>query len=172
MASRLFVAEEERVALTVCSDEVTLRTEDRVQLIDVTELVRQRVRRSGVGHGLACIQTRHTTTAVIVNENEPLLLDDLERTLERLAPRGLAYSHDDLSRRSGVDKDERANGSAHCQAALLGASETLAIVGGELQLGRWQSIFLAELDGPRPRSFWVVVMGSALLPAPRSKARS
>jgi secondary thiamine-phosphate synthase enzyme len=161
MASRLFVTEEESAALTVCTDRVHLRTEERLQLIDVTELVRERVRRSGVQHGIACLQTHHTTMAVLVNENEPLLLEDLKRTLERLAPRDVLYAHDDLSRRPGLPEDERRNGDAHCKAILLGASECLAIAGGALQLGNWQSLFLAELDGPRERSFSVVVMGSA-----------
>lgn len=159
MASRLFVTEEECATLKVCTDRVHLRTDERLQLIDVTELVRERVRRSGVRHGVACIQTQHTTTAVLVNENEPLLVEDLKRALDRLVPRDLLYAHDDMSRRPGVPPDESRNGDAHCKAVLLGASESLAIVDGTLQLGAWQSVFLAELDGPRERTFCVVVMG-------------
>jgi secondary thiamine-phosphate synthase enzyme len=162
MASRLFVTEEACATLKVCTDRVHLRTDERLQLIDVTELVRERVRRSGVQHGLVCVQTHHTTTAVLVNENEPLLLEDLKRTLDRLAPRDLLYAHDDLARRPGTPPDESRNGDAHCKAVLLGASECLAVVGGALSLGRWQSLFLAELDGPRERTFSVVVMGSAV----------
>jgi secondary thiamine-phosphate synthase enzyme len=164
MASRLFVTEEECATLKVCTDRVHLRTQELLQLIDITELVRERVRRAGVQHGIACVQTHHTTTAVLVNENEPLLVEDVKRTLERLAPRDLVYAHDDLSRRPGLPEDERRNGDAHCKAILLGASECLAIAGGALQLGPWQSLFLAELDGPRERTFSVVVMGSAVSP--------
>ena len=161
MASRLFVTEEECATLKVCTDRVHLRTDERLQLINVTELVRERVRRSGVLHGIACVQTHHTTTAVLMNENEPLLLEDVKRALERLAPQDLLYAHDDLSRRPGLPDNESRNGDAHCKAILLGASECLAIVSGTLQLGPWQSLFLAELDGPRERTFSVVVMGSA-----------
>ncbi len=163
MASRLVVAEDGLAGFRVRNHEVTLRTRERVQLIDVTEIVRERVRRSGVLDGLACVQTRHTTTAILANENEPLLLGDLKAALERFAPRSLAYAHDDFSRREAVAVDERANGAAHCQAALLGASQSMAIVNGALQLGRWQNLFLAELDGPRERSFHVVVLGTGRL---------
>ena len=160
MASRLFVVEEEGSGFRVSSDLVSLRTEERLQFIDLTELVAERVRRSGIGHGLVCAQSRHTTAAVIVNENEPLLIDDFKRMLERLAPRGARYRHNQLHRRRNLAPDESRNGDAHCRALLLGASETLAVVDGALHLGRWQRVFLVELDGPRRRRVCVTVMGA------------
>ena len=105
------------------------------------------------------MQSRHTTTAVIVNENEPLLIEDAKRMLERLAPRNALYGHNELHRRRDAAPDESRNGDAHCRALLLGSSETLAVVGGALQLGRWQRVLLVELDGPRPRTVSVVVIG-------------
>jgi secondary thiamine-phosphate synthase enzyme len=160
MAASLFVRQDVCAGLKVCSDLVELRTEVRLQFIDVTELVEERVRRSGVRHGVVCVQTRHTTTGVVVNENEPLLLEDMARALERLAPRDLRYRHNDLADRPGLPEDEAENGDAHCKALLLPTSETLAVVDGQVQRGRWQRIFLVELDGPRPRSVAVVVMGA------------
>jgi secondary thiamine-phosphate synthase enzyme len=145
--------------MCVFSDAVELRTEERVQFVDLTELVAERVRRSGIGHGLVCVQTRHTTTAVVVNENEPLLIEDARRMLERLAPRNARYGHNRLHRRRGAAPNESPNGDSHCRALLLGSSETLAVVGGTLQLGRWQRVFLVELDGPRRRTAHVVVIG-------------
>ena len=159
MATKPFVREQPPAGVGVFSDVVELHTEERVQLIDVTELVAERVRRSGIGHGLVCAQSRHTTAAVIVNENEPLLVDDFKRMLERLAPRGARYRHNELHRRRNLAPDESRNGDAHCRAVLLGASETLAVVDGALHLGRWQRVFLVELDGPRRRTLAVVVMG-------------
>lgn len=159
MATKPFLREPQRSGLGVSSDVVELRTEHRVQFIDVTELVAERVRRSGIGHGLVCVQTRHTTTAVVVNENEPLLIEDAKRMLERLAPRDARYGHNQLHRRRDAAPDESRNGDAHCRALLLGSSETLAVVDGALQLGRWQRIFLVELDGPRLRTSCIVVMG-------------
>jgi len=159
VAVPIFVRREEGAGLLACSDVVTLRTERRLQFVDLTELVAERVRRSGVWHGLACIQSRHTTAGVVVNENEPLLQGDVAALLERLAPRGLGYDHDDLPRRPDAAADERPNGDAHCRAVLLGASVTLCVMDGALQLGRWQRVLLVELDGPRPRSVSVTLLG-------------
>ena len=159
MATKLFVREEQAASLRVCSDVVELRTEERLQFIDVSELVAERVRRSGVSQGLVCVQSRHTTAAVIVNENEPLLIEDMTRALERLAPRDLRYRHNELHLRPDAPPDETRNGDAHCKALLLGASVTLAVLDGLVQLGTWQRVFLVELDGPRRRSLCVVVMG-------------
>jgi secondary thiamine-phosphate synthase enzyme len=159
MATKPFVREEQRSAIGVSSDVVELQTEERLQFVDLTELVAERVRRSGIGHGLVCVQSRHTTTAVVVNENEPLLIEDAKRMLERVAPRDALYGHNELHRRRDVAPDESRNGDAHCRALLLGSSETLAVAGGALQLGRWQRVFLVELDGPRRRTVCVVVMG-------------
>jgi len=159
MAANPLMHEEHVSGLSVGSDLVELRTQERFQFIDLTELVAERVHRSRVGHGLVCVQTRHTTTAVVVNENEPLLLEDMKRMLERLAPQNVLYGHNELHRRRDAAPDERRNGDSHCRALVLGSSETLAVVGGALQLGRWQRVFLVELDGPRPRTVSVVVMG-------------
>jgi secondary thiamine-phosphate synthase enzyme len=161
MATKLFVTEEEGAPLKVCTDLVVLRTEERLQFIDLTALVAERVRRSGILEGLVCVQTRHTTTAVVVNEDEPRLLEDMKALLERLAPRDAPYGHNDrlrLAAKAAVDESE--NGDSHLRALLLGTSETLTIVGGQIQLGEWQSLFLVELDGPRKRSVSVVVMGT------------
>lgn len=159
MASRLFVVEEEAAAARVFADRVRLRTESRLQFVDLTDIVRERVRRSGIVHGLATVQTRHTTTAIVVNENEPLLLEDLARCLERWAPRDGKYGHNDFVARADVAAEESENGDAHCRAVLLGASESVAILDGTLELGRWQRVFLVELDGPRPREVVITLMG-------------
>jgi len=164
MATKLFRREDHAPlappsSMTVFSDLVELRTQERVQFIDLTELVAERVRRSGVGHGLVCVQSKHTTAAVVVNEDEPLLIEVMKRMVERLAPPDAEYGHNELHRRREPAPDERGNGDAHCKALLLGSSQTLAIVDGALQLGRWQRVFLVELDGPRPRTACVIVMG-------------
>jgi secondary thiamine-phosphate synthase enzyme len=159
MPQALFIAERALPGLKAASDLVHLRTERALQFVDVTELVAERVRRSEIEHGLVCVQTLHTTAAVLVNENEPLLLEDLQRALERLVPADLAYSHDDLARREDVSAAERRNGHSHARALLLAPSTTLTVVGGALVLGRWQRIFLVELDGGRSRSLSILVLG-------------
>jgi secondary thiamine-phosphate synthase enzyme len=156
MSTRAAVAEP---VFTTYSDTVTLRTQARRQFIDVTELVAERVRRSGIRDGLALVQSHHTTAAVMVNENEPLLLGDFERLLDRLCPPDVPYDHDDLARRTDAADEERPNGASHCRCVLLGTAQTLHVSGGVLQIGRWQRLLLVELDGPRSRTMSVVVLG-------------
>jgi secondary thiamine-phosphate synthase enzyme len=155
------ISADQGAAWTVYTDSVTLRTEGVRQFVEVTELVAERVRRSGVRHGLVSVQSLHTTTAIVVNEDEPLLLGDFAHLLDRTAPGDLRYDHDDFARRAAVTPDERANGAAHCRALVLGSTQTLHVVDGMLRLGRWQRLFLVELDGPRERVVSIVVLGSA-----------
>jgi secondary thiamine-phosphate synthase enzyme len=161
LADPLFVVESATSPLKVASDLVALRTEVGDQFVDLTDLVAERVRRSGIEHGIVCVQTLHTTAALLVNENEPLLLTDLARRLEAFAPSGADYAHDDWGKRRDVPLGERRNGHAHCQALPLTPAVTLAVMSGRLLLGRWQRLFLVELDGGRRREVIVVVMGTA-----------
>jgi secondary thiamine-phosphate synthase enzyme len=118
------------------------------------------VREAGVVDGLALVYSRHTTAAIKINENEPLLLDDMERFLARVAPVDDHYGHNDFDLRTEhMAADEPANGHAHCQHLLLSTSETIPIVDARLDLGQWQRIFLVELDRPRPREVLIKVMG-------------
>lgn len=137
---------------------VTTRPTD---FVDLTEPLTRVLAEAGVETGVVNVQTTHTTTAVIVNEAEPLLLDDFRDLLERAAPREGVYRHDDLARRHDVPADEPRNGHAHCRALQLPTSALLNVVAGRLALGRWQRVFLLDLDGPRTRDVTVVVMGSA-----------
>jgi secondary thiamine-phosphate synthase enzyme len=131
------------------------------EFVDVTDEVEAIVRESGVRDGVAVVYAEHTTAGVVINEGEPLLLEDMTRLLEELAPRGACYRHDDLSVRTvNLEPGERANGHAHCQRLFIGASESVPVVAGALQLGRWQRVFFVELDGPRPRQLTVQVMGA------------
>jgi secondary thiamine-phosphate synthase enzyme len=159
MATALFAGEHPQAAFRSASDVVHLRTDRPLQLVDITELVAERVRRSGIEHGLVCVQTLHTTTGILVNEGEPLLAEDLKEALERLAPRGIPYAHDDITRRADAGPAEAINGHAHCKALLLAPSVTLTAVNGRLVLGRWQRVFLVELDGGRQRSLSILVLG-------------
>jgi len=138
---------------------IRLRTNECLQFLDITDEVEEIVARAGVRDGWVNVQTKHTTTAIIVNENEPLLHEDLRRMLERLAPSSGEYEHNDFSRRADIPPDEPANGHSHCKALFLPMSVCVNVADGLLQLGRWQRIFLVELDGSRERSVSVMVMG-------------
>ena len=147
----------------LASDGLNLRlriqTRRDAEVIDLTAHLESFLLLTGVRHGMLAVHTLHTTTAIVVNEQEPLLHEDLLRQLERLAPRSLPYDHDDPTRRVVNRMDEeRTNGHAHCQAMLLGSSVCLPIVGGRLLLGRWQRVLFIELDGPQDRQ-----VGAALI---------
>jgi secondary thiamine-phosphate synthase enzyme len=138
----------------------SVRTERAPQFVDITDRVRELVESAGVKRGIVTVFTRHTTAAVRINENEPLLLSDMEEFLKRVAPRELYYRHNDFSiRTENMTEDECPNAHAHCQHLILGASETIPVVEGELALGRWQRIFLVELDRPREREVCVQIIG-------------
>jgi secondary thiamine-phosphate synthase enzyme len=139
---------------------LTIRSQKPVELIDLTEELRAFTRGSGLRAGFVGVQVLHTTAALFLNENEPLLRDDLVDLLERLAPRANGYQHDDFSRRRDLEPDERENGHSHAKALLLRASETLHVVDGSPRLGRFQRLFLAELDGPREREISLLALGA------------
>ena len=128
--------------------------------IDVTDRLQALVAATGIRGGMVNIQSLHTTIAVVVNEHEPLLLDDFEALLHQAAPATATYNHDDPSRRTvNLTPDERVNGHSHCQALLLGPSACLNVVDGRVMLGRWQRVFVVDLDGPRERRLSVMVLG-------------
>ena len=139
---------------------IRIATDHPTEFVDLTDRLKTLVVESGVRFGLLNVQSLHTTTAIVVNENEPLLLGDFGVMLEIIAPSNLPYRHDDLAARTvNVVADERVNGHAHCRAVLLGLSACINIIDGKLQLGEWQRIFLAELDGPRERQISVLILG-------------
>ena len=137
-----------------------LQTERAPQFIDITEWVGECVAKSKVSNGFAVIFSKHTTAAVKINENEPLLLEDMTKFLEEKAPRDGHYHHNDFTIRTvNMTADESPNGHAHLQHLLLGTSETVPIIDGSIQFGRYQSVFFVELDHPRDREVMVQVVG-------------
>jgi secondary thiamine-phosphate synthase enzyme len=141
---------------------IEVRTSGCFAAVDLTERLERIVAASPIARGVVLVQSLHTTAAIVVNEDEPLLWEDLRATLERIAPRGDCYRHDDFGVRTvNMTPDELPNGHAHCKALFLPTSVALAISGGRLVLGTWQRVFLLELDRARPRTVAVVVQGSA-----------
>ena len=135
-------------------------TKDAPQLIDITDWVKGCVAESKVSNGMVLVYSRHTTAAVKINENEPLLIEDIAEFLERIAPRDAYYRHNDFSIRTvNMTEDESPNGHAHLQHLMLGCSETIPLIDGKIPFGQWQSIFFIELDHPRPREVMVQIVG-------------
>ncbi len=144
----------------VYSETLRYQTEDGPSFIDISEDVNEAIQRSGIAFGTATIFSRHTTAAIRINEHEPLLLRDLARLLRRIAPQDTYYEHNDFSRRTvNMNPGECANGHSHAQHLFLSTSETIPVMDGRLVIGTWQSVFLVELDHPRPRQVLVTVMG-------------
>jgi len=147
-------------ATVFCCEPVEVETSTAPEFVDITEQVMSVVAASGVRFGQATVYSTHTTAAVKINENEPLLLQDMARAIEYASPCNGDYHHNDFSRRTvNLDDDECPNGHAHCQHLLMSTSETIPIIDGELQLGRWQRVFLVELDRPRTREFVLQAIG-------------
>lgn len=144
----------------VLNRRVAVQSDQPTEFVDVTDHVLGIVRDSRVGDGVAVVYVQHTTAGVALNEYEPLLMGDMLARLERFASHEDEYRHDDMSVRTvNLEPNERRNGHAHCQRLLVAGSESIPIVDGKLQLGTWQRIFFVELDGPRPRSLTVQVLG-------------
>jgi secondary thiamine-phosphate synthase enzyme len=142
---------------------IRVATERAMEFIDLTARIEALAAEAGIHAGLVNIQSLHTTTAIVVNEHEPLLLADFDALLARAAPRDAPYRHDDMDARTvNLAPGERSNGHAHCHALLLGSSASLNFAEGRLQLGRWQRVFLVELDGPRVREVSVLVLGEGV----------
>lgn len=141
--------------LVVRGDMLTIQTQERVELTDVTERVVALARDAGVREGIVSLWSMHTTFAVFMNESQKALHADIKRLLEIMVDRDADWMHNDP-----VHSDcDRLNADAHLRAMLLGHSLTLQISGGALVLGQWQRVLVAELDGPRSRTLRVQVMG-------------
>ncbi|WP_321421985.1 secondary thiamine-phosphate synthase enzyme YjbQ [uncultured Methanobacterium sp.] len=128
---------------------VNVTTSQRVEIHDITPDVEAVLKNSGIVEGILNVYSRHSTSGVVINENESGLLKDFQLALQKLVPEGAGYQHDRIDN----------NADSHIRGFLLGGSETIPVENGRLMLGTWQSIFFVELDGPRQRKLTVTVMG-------------
>jgi secondary thiamine-phosphate synthase enzyme len=141
--------------MKVVSTLLTFTSNEHTEVVDITKDVRDALHQLSVMNGIALVNTLHTTCALFVNEYQAALIDDVKRLIERLVPERGGYRHDDPR----YSDCERGNAHAHLRAALLGRSVAVGISDGDLVLGRFQSIILAELDGPRKREITLQVIG-------------
>jgi secondary thiamine-phosphate synthase enzyme len=127
-------------------DVIEVATQRRRQLVDITSFVQRSVAAGEVAEGMCHVFIPHTTAAVLINENaDPDVGDDILAALAAMLP-GVRWKH------------AEGNSDAHLMATLVGASVLVPIVGGDLTLGRWQGVYLLELDGPRKREVWVTCL--------------
>lgn len=128
--------------------QLTVRTGSRTELVDISRLVARAVEEERWLDGAVLVSSPHTTAGILVNEGaDPDVARDILAVLQRLAPpQDPLYRH-----REG-------NSDSHAKTALVGTSALVPVAGGRLQLGTWQSIFLAEFDGPRTRTVWLTFL--------------
>lgn len=130
---------------------ISVRTNRRCQMMDITAQVAEAVAESGVQNGTVLVFCPHTTAAITINENaDPDVQHDLLLTLEELLPKN----------RPGYRHGE-GNSDAHVKTSLVGANELVMIENGRLKLGTWQSVFFCEFDGPRTRRVHIQVTGTS-----------
>jgi secondary thiamine-phosphate synthase enzyme len=141
--------------LTIHGETFVVQTDQRVELVDLTNRVMEYVRKFNIREGLVSLWSMHTTCTLFINEFQTALLSDIKRFLEHMVARDAEYMHND-PQHSDCD---RMNADSHLRAMLLGHNLTLQISGGEVVLGQWQRILMAELDGPRARSLRIQVFG-------------
>ena len=137
------------------------KTKGEYEFEDITDEVIEFVEKSGVKNGLINVQSLHTTAAVIVNENEPLLIEDMKNNFREMAKKDIYYGHNDFAIRTVnmCGLDECKNGHSHCLAAYLPTSVTLNIIDGKVSFGAWQRILFIELDHSRDRKVQIQVLG-------------
>jgi len=141
--------------LTIYGEMLVVETGERVELVDITTQVMEFVRRFNMREGLVSLWSMHTTCCLFINEFQAALLTDIKRFLEQTVERDAEWMHNDPAH-SDCD---RQNADSHLRALLLGHSLTLQVSGGEIVLGQWQRILMAELDGPRARSLRMQIFG-------------
>ena len=141
--------------LRIQGETLVVQTDQRVELVDLTNLVMELVTKFNMREGIVSLWSMHTTCALFINEFQTALVTDIKRFLEKLVARDAAYVHNNPEH-SDCD---RMNADAHLRAMLLGHNLALQVSGGEVVLGQWQRILMAELDGPRARSLRVQIIG-------------
>jgi len=128
-------------------ERLSLRTNNRTELIDITDKAQSIVSKSKIKDGICFIFCPHTTAGLTINENaDPSVRRDITNTLNKLIPANLGYSHSE------------GNADSHIKSSLLGSSLIIFVEDGRLSFGTWQGIYFAEADGPRSREVWIKIL--------------
>jgi len=149
------VASAAAAGLTIHGETFVVQTDHRLELVDLTSRVMEYARRFNIREGLISLWSMHTTCALFINEFQTALLSDIKRFLEQMVARDAEWMHNDPNH-SDCD---RMNADSHLRSLLLGHNLTIQVSGGEVVLGQWQRILMAELDGPRARSLRLQIFG-------------
>lgn len=137
---------------------IEIETEQGINIYNITPHINDFIASTSIKNGQVLVFSRHTTTALAINENEERLLEDIKVFLGKLAPESDRYLHNDLHLRV-VPEDEPMNAHSHLMAMMLSTSDVIPIVDGKLALGTWQSVLFFELDGARKRTVFFQISG-------------
>ena len=125
---------------------ININTSSSEEFVDITSLVEEKVKASGIKEGIVTVFIPHTTAAVTINENaDPSVVEDILSTLDKIIPKRGNYSH------------MEGNSHAHIKSSIIGSSRQIMIQNGRLKLGTWQGIYFCEFDGPRRREVWLKI---------------
>lgn len=143
---------------------IKVTAKQMLDFIDLTDEVKDEINKQGIKNGVISVFVRHTTAAIRINENEKGFKKDFKKFILGLIPKDKYYCHNDLNVRTenlvcSAGATDCINGHAHIQHMFLGASETIPIINGKMALGKWQRIFLIELDKPRIREVLLNIIG-------------
>ena len=137
--------------MKIYTEEIILRTNKRIEFVNITDLVKNVVNKSGIVDGIILINPMHITSSIFINDNENGLINDFENWLDKLAPRDFDYKH----HITGED-----NGFSHLWRTIMGRETTVAITDGKMHFGTWESIFYGEFDGQRNKKILLKVLGN------------
>ncbi|MBD2180021.1 YjbQ family protein [Planktothrix sp. FACHB-1355] len=145
--------------MQIISEIIYVETEKGIGIYNITPQIEKLLHASCIQSGQVLVFSRHTTTALAINENEERLLEDVKVHLRKLAPESDKYLHNDLHLRKNIPDDEPINAHSHLMAMMLSTSEVIPVVDGQLALGTWQSVLFFDLDGPRKRTLFIQISG-------------
>ena len=149
------VASAQAGGFMIHGETIVISTDQRIELVDLTRQIMEFARKFNIKEGIISLWSMHTTCCLFINEFQTALLTDIKRFLEQMVARDAEWMHNNPDH-SDCD---RSNADSHLRALLLGHSLTLQVSGGEVVLGQWQRILMAELDGPRARTLRIQLMG-------------
>jgi secondary thiamine-phosphate synthase enzyme len=145
--------------MQIINEIVEVETDAGINIYNITPYLTKILDASGIKMGQVLVFSRHTTTALAINEYEERLLEDIKVYLRKLAPESDKYLHNDLHLRPNIPPDEPMNAHSHLMAMTLSTSEVIPVVDGQLGLGTYQSVLFFDLDGPRKRTVFVQISG-------------
>jgi secondary thiamine-phosphate synthase enzyme len=145
--------------MSIVTKLIEIETNQGINIHNITPEIEKIVATTGISNGQVLVFSRHTTTALAINENEERLLEDIKVFLSKLVPESERYLHNDLHFRKNIPEDEPINAHSHLMAMMLNNSEVIPIVDGKLGLGTYQSVLFFELDGARQRTILCQIWG-------------